>query len=184
MELDPSGDLIRAELKIKEGEAVVLRPARPDDRPLIEQMFRGCSSKTLYTRFLSPGLGVPLRYLDRLISHKPPETLALIALATDKETGKERVVGLMNFVETESGARGEIAIVVIDDYQNRRLGTAMLQVLYQLAQVRGICNFIADIDAGNRRVFHLIQRSGLPCKIAIDSGVAHAEVDMKGELKL
>lgn len=184
MELDESGDLIRAELRIKEGEIIVLRPASSEDRPLIEEMFRACSGKTLYTRFLSPGLGVPLRYLDRLITHKPPETLSLIALAKSGEDGRERVVGLMNFVETESGSRGEIAIVVVDDYQNRRLGTAMLHVLYELAQTRGIQNFIADIDAGNRRVFHLIQRSGLPCKISIDSGVAHAEVDMKGDLKL
>jgi GNAT superfamily N-acetyltransferase len=181
VELDASGDLIRMELKIREG-TVTLRPVTPADRQLIEEMFRACSSQTLYTRFLSPGLGVPLRYLDRLIAHKPPGVLALVAVA--ETAAKPRVVSLMNFIETEPGARGEIAIVVIDDYQNRGLGTAMLRVLYELERRRGIEKFIADIDAGNRRVFHLIKRSGLPCTIGIDSGVAHAEVEMKAEIKL
>jgi GNAT superfamily N-acetyltransferase len=138
-------------------------------------MFRSCSPDTLYTRFLSPGLGVPLRYLDRLMLHNPPAMMSLIAEVG--ENGEKRVAALMNFVQTKADNRGEIAIVVEDAYQNRGLGSAMLNCLYELAKHRKVKKFIADIDAGNRRVFHLIKRSGLPCRISIDQGVAHAELE-------
>jgi RimJ/RimL family protein N-acetyltransferase len=93
------------------------------------------------------------------------------------ENGEKRVAALMNFVQTKADNRGEIAIVVEDAYQNRGLGSAMLSCLYELAKHRKVKKFIADIDAGNRRVFHLIKRSGLPCRISIDQGVAHAELE-------
>jgi RimJ/RimL family protein N-acetyltransferase len=171
-----------AEVVLKDGRRVLVRPAAAEDRPAVELMFRSCSAETLYTRFLSPGLGVPLRFLTRLMDHRPPRTLALIAEIKEEE--KPRVLGLMNFVETEPPGRGEIAIIVQDDFQNRGLGRAMLRVLYDWSRAQGVTRFLADIEAGNRRVFHLIKRSGLPCTIGIDSGVAHAEVEMKAEIKL
>jgi len=174
---EESGAAMESELKLKDGAEVRIREARPEDRPALESMFRACSPETLYTRFLSPGLGVPLRYLDRLMLHRPPRVVSLVAETRDH--GEPRIVALMNFVETEPGARGEIAIVVVDDHQNRGLGSAMLQHLYQMAAGLGIKKLVADIDAGNRRVFHLIQRSSLPCQIRIDQGVAHAELEIE-----
>ena len=176
LEWSPEDEFLRARVRMKDGTAAELRPAQPEDRPRLELMFRSCSSETLYTRFLSPGLGVPLRYLNRLMEHRPPKILSLVAVVGAEE--QSRVVALMNYVETEPTPRGEIAIVVLDDFQNRGLGLGMLQCLYALAKAQGVKNFVADIDADNRRVFHLIQRSGLPCKISIDQGVAHAEVEM------
>jgi GNAT superfamily N-acetyltransferase len=175
-EFDESGEFRKAQLRLKDGRDLVIRPAVPEDRPGLEKMFRSCSSETLYTRFLSPGLGVPLRYLDRLMRHNPPAVLSLVA---DAETEAGRmIVALMNFVETEPGAHGEIAIVVEDDFQNCGLGSGMLQCLLELARKRGVRKFVADIDAGNRRVFHLIKSSELPARINIYQGVAHVELDM------
>jgi len=176
LEFDEKGNLVRAKVVMKDGTEAEVRPARPEDRPGLEAMFRSCSSETLYTRFLSPGLGVPLRYLDRFMMHVPPGIISLVAVLG--EDSKPRIVALMNFVETGPGACGEIAIVVADDCQNRGLGSGMLNCLFELARRREVEKFIADIDAGNRRVFHLIQTSGLPCKINIDQGVAHVEMDM------
>ncbi len=176
MELDEQGFLAREVVHTKDGREVVIRPATPEDKEGVERMFRACSSQTLYNRFLSPGLGVPLRYLDRLMRNNPPATLSLIGETVDK--GETRVVALLNFVRTAAG-RGEIAIVVVDDFQNRGLGRGMLRCLYQLAKEKGMEKFIADVDAANRRVFHLIKKSGLPCDISFEQGVAHAELDMK-----
>lgn len=175
VETDEQGNFLRETVETKDGLKLLIRPAAPGDRQGLEKMFRSCSSQTLYTRFLSPGLGVPLRYLDRLMIHKPPRILSIVAVAE----AEARIVALINFVETEPQTRGEIAIVVVDDFQNRGLGTAMLNCLFDVVRAAGVKKFIADIDAGNRRVFHLIERSGLPAKIGINQGVAHAEVDMK-----
>lgn len=161
------------DFKTKDGHDIVVRPVEGDDRQALEDMFRACSSDTLYTRFLSPGLGVPLRYLDRLMIHQPPGILSLVA------TAGENIIGLLNFVQHKSGNSGEMAIVVRDDYQNRGVGSGMLKLLYELAREHGVKKFIADIDAGNRRVFHLIQRSEFPAHIDINQGVAHVEMDVQ-----
>jgi GNAT superfamily N-acetyltransferase len=179
LQFDPDGGFREARLMVKDGRSFTVRPCRPDDKPLLERMFRSCSKETLYTRFLSPGLGVPLRYLDRLMRHNPPAVLSLMAEA--QEQGENIAVALMNFVSTGPGNQGEIAIVVQDDFQNNGLGSAMLQVLYELARKRGVKKFVADIDASNRRVFHLIKRSALPAEITIFQGVAHAELDMTAQ---
>jgi len=174
LEFDRQGSFVSEAVRIKDGREVTLRPARREDRQKIEHMFRSCSSATLYNRFLSPGQGVPMRYLDRLMMHNPPAYFSMVGEVDDG--GDKRIVSLLNFVETEPGARGEIAIVVTDEFQNKGLGTAMLRTLYSLAKKRGLKRFIADVDAGNRRVFHLIQKSELPCEFSFEQGVAHAEV--------
>ncbi|MFO8057719.1 MAG: GNAT family N-acetyltransferase [bacterium] len=161
------------EFESKDGKNIVVRPVRDDDRAALEDMFRSCSSDTLYTRFLSPGVRVPLRYLDRLMIHRPPGIVSLVALEG------ENVIGLLNFVRYEQGESGEIAIVVRDEYQNRGVGSGMLRFLYELARGHGVKKFVADIDAGNRRVFHLIQRSGFSSRIEINQGVAHVELYME-----
>ncbi|HUT55503.1 MAG TPA: GNAT family N-acetyltransferase [bacterium] len=176
LEFDAAGEFSRALVQTKDGREFVVRPCRPADRPLLERMFRSCSKETLYTRFLSPGLGVPLRYLDRLMRHNPPSVISLMAECG--EDGEPRAVALMNFVETGPENHGEIAIVVQDEFQNNGLGSVMLQLLYELARKKGVKKFVADIDASNRRVFHLIKRSAMPCTISIFQGVAHAELDM------
>jgi acetyltransferase len=164
-------------VRMKDGREALVRPATPEDRIGLEQMFHACSSETLFTRFLSPGLGVPLRYLNRLMDHQPPARIALIA--EDEEDGEKRVVALLNFVLTEPPQKAEIAIVVVDSRQNRGLGNGMLQCLLDAARQSGIRQIIADIDAGNRRVFHLIQRSKLPARMTIDQGVAHVELELR-----
>ncbi len=170
----PGDTAIRThEFESKDGRKITVRPVRSEDRQALEEMFRSCSSDTLYTRFLSPGLGVPLRYLDRLMIHKPPGIISLVA------ADGEKVVGLLNFVTNESGKGAEIAIVVRDDCQNVGVGSGMLRFLYDVAREHGVKKFIADIDAGNRRVFHLIQRSEFPSRIDINQGVAHVEMDVK-----
>jgi hypothetical protein len=175
---DEQGDFIDHELETKDGTGLVIRAARPEDREAVERMFRSCSGETLYTRFLSPGLGVPLRYLDRLIANHPPTATALVAETTDSP---RRVVALLNFIETEPGRAGEIAIIVLDEFQNRGLGLGLSNCLVELARRWKTKLFIADVDAGNRRVFHLIKRSGLPSTVSIDQGIAHVEMDTASE---
>jgi acetyltransferase len=171
---DERDEFLDHELETKDGTRVLIRPARPTDREAVEKMFRSCSGETLYTRFLSPGLGVPLRYLDRLIAHHPPAATALVAETVE---GAPRIVALLNLIETEPGEAGEIAIMVVDDFQNRGLGSGLSGCLVELAQRWRLKRFIADVDAGNRRVFHLIKRSGLPSAVSIDQGIAHVELD-------
>jgi len=176
LEFDQKGNFQHARLFSKDGEELTLRPSQPEDRDGLEKMFRSCSSETLYTRFLSPGLGVPLRYLDRLLINNPPRTMSMVAVKDEDEECS--IVGLMNMVMEKNSPHGELAIVVVDDYQNRGLGSAMLRCLYKIAKNFGLNKFIADVDATNRRVFHLIKRSGLPFETDIHQGVARVEVTM------
>jgi RimJ/RimL family protein N-acetyltransferase len=176
LEFDENGHFISATVSTKDGLDILLRAAVSEDKEGLEMMFRACSSETLYTRFLSPGLGVPLRYIDRLMKHSPPDDMSIIAEVS--ENGGGSIIALMNFVKTDKEKNAEIAIVVRDDFQNRGLGTSMLNCLSDIAKSYRINKIVADIDAGNRRVFHLIQRSGFPSEINIKSGVAHAEVNI------
>ena len=178
MEFDEQGYFINATVRTKDGEEIRVRPARPEDRDGLEKMFRACSSETLYTRFLSPGLGVPLRFMDRLIAHDPPQTSTLLGIAGSG--GNEKVVALLNFIETVPGESAEVAIVIQDLYQNRGLGGQLSRCIAEQATKRGVKRITADIDAGNRRVFRLIKGSGLPNDIDIDQGIAHVEIGVNG----
>ncbi len=54
----------------------------------------------------------------------------------------------------------EVALVILDTWQNRGLGTALFHALLEAAQARGHHRFRAWILADNVRMLHLIHRDG------------------------
>lgn len=137
-------------------DAFVLRPLRSGERRPVLEVFEGLSERSRRLRFL----GSKPRLLER--------DLAVLAdvgccgreavTATDRETG--RTVGIARFVRDADAPEAEIAFEVVDDWQGRGLGRALLQALGTLAREEGILRFRALIAFGNAPAFALVRGLG------------------------
>ena len=95
---------------------------------------------------------------------------AFIALA--REDGKDHAIGVVRLVlDKNDPDTAEFAIVLRDDYQREGLGTIMLDLLLQLALVRGIKRLRGVSLADNEGVHRLIQKCGFP----VTSHTSHGE---------
>jgi len=141
--------------RLRDGSSVLIRPIEPDDRELLRSGFHRLSERSRYLRFQSPLTELSdaqLSYLT-VVDHHEHEAL----LAIDSE--HDDAVGVARFVRVGDGV-AECAIVVADDWQNRGLGSELLERLVKRAHEEGIERFTALVLADNNDALRLLERLG------------------------
>jgi RimJ/RimL family protein N-acetyltransferase len=134
---------------LRDGSAVVIRPVRSSDAPLLADGFARPSAESRRTRLLrhkdelSPA---ELRYFTR-IDHHDHEALGALDDRTGRGAGVARYVRLANDPQA-----AEIAVTVVDAWQGRGLGTELLTRLADRARAEGIQRFTALVAVADRSV--------------------------------
>jgi len=140
---------------LRDGSSVLIRPIDPADRELLRSGFDDLSERSRYLRFQSPLTELSddqLSYLT-VVDHHDHEAL----LAIDPES--DDAIGVARFVRVNDGV-AECAIVVADKWQNRGLGSELLERLVERAQDEGIERFTALVLADNNDALRLLERLG------------------------
>ncbi len=134
-----------------------IRAVRSADGPGLAEAFEQLSETSRYRRFFSvkPHLSEQSLAYFTDVDHRDHE--ALVAVAPD--SGK--LVGVARFIrDPREPDQAEVAVTVIDSWQRRGLGTALLHHLAQRAAQEDIREFTADILAENRPMLTLAHRLG------------------------
>jgi RimJ/RimL family protein N-acetyltransferase/nucleotide-binding universal stress UspA family protein len=140
---------------LRDGSSVLIRAIEPEDRELLRSGFEDLSERSRYLRFQSPLTELSddqLSYLT-VVDHHEHEAL----LAIDPES--DDAVGVARFVRVSDGV-AECAIVVADEWQNRGLGSELLERLVERAHEEGIERFTALVLADNNDALRLLERLG------------------------
>jgi RimJ/RimL family protein N-acetyltransferase len=142
---------------LRDGSAVLIRPVRSTDAPLLADGFARLSAASRQMRFLGVKKqlsAAELRYLTDVDHH---DHEALVAL--DRAGGQG--VGVARYIrDADDPQAAEIAVTVVDDWQRRGLGTELLARLSDRARSEGIRRFTALADAGNVAVAAGLRNAG------------------------
>ena len=159
-----------ADVALRDGSTVHLRPVRADDRAALIAFLEGLSDESRWLRFFSLGLDADrMASLAAEIDYR--DRFGLIATAGPDHA----IVGHALYMRGEAD-RAEVAIAVADAYQGRGLGTIMLGQLGQAAADAGISTFEADVHSSNRRMIDVLRDSGFPVRMRSSSGSVRIEV--------
>lgn len=159
----------RLELVLKDGRLLLIRSIRPDDKAALADAFRQLSKESVHSRFLSfkKELGeVELAYLTELdfIHH-----VGLVAILPEIDPGK--IVGIARYIvidQESSDLLAEVALVVVDQYQAKGIGTALLKCLAAIALKAGIPTFEAYILRENLHIRDLFEHCGYRIHSEVD----------------
>jgi RimJ/RimL family protein N-acetyltransferase len=143
--------------RLRDGEEIVIRPIRPEDREELAAGMRRLSPESRYRRFLTPTSELSasqLRYLTE-VDHRDHEAL----IAVEPRTGHG--IGVARFVRSAGDPeRAEVAVAVADSWHGRGVATALLHRLVERAREEGVRRFSAEILAENRPVLDLMDDIG------------------------
>ena len=164
-----------AVVALRDGSRVVVRPVHPGDRALLLAGFERLGLQSRYRRFLA---GISelsddvVTYLTE-VDHHDHEALAAIDLATGEGVGVARFVRSLDRPDT-----AEAAVTVVDDWQGRGVGTALLDLLAERARAEGVVRFTALMLAENREMLELLEALGPVRVVDRHSGTVDIEAEL------
>ena len=146
-----------------------IRPLRRCEESTITDLYDHLSPRTRYLRFFSQMPRLPDDVVRMLACVDYRRQLALVA---EHDNGNcLEIVGLASFAAIDDGSV-EVALVIRDDWQRQRLGTALAGRLLQAAEARGFHRFIANVCSDNVEIRRLVKSLGDVVAMKMSGGIS------------
>jgi acetyltransferase len=143
---------------LKDGTVVLLRPIKPEDEPLMLELFNTFSEKTIVSRFFHLINVTTHEQLIRFTQIDYDREISIIAVC--QPPGRERILGIGQLIFDPKGEKAEFALVVGDPWQGRGLGTRLLDTCIAISQQRGVKDLWGEIIATNQPMGNLFKKMG------------------------
>ena len=157
-------------LELTGGTKVHVRPIVPEDEPLLHEAVAAMSERTVYFRFFSPMKRMPDALAHRLAVVDYNDRCALVA-TTHKPGSKERIVGVARYDRVPNMDVAETAVAVVDEFQRRGLGSALMTILGKVARDHGIKTFTLIVLPENQQMLGLLRKMGWIHRAKLSGGV-------------
>ena len=162
----------------KTGLEIFLRPVKISDEPLLKDFVHSLSDQSIYRRFISRRTDMPHEFLQKFVIIDYTDRMAIFAVI--KSEKKEEIVGVGRYFIDKTTHTAETAFAVRDDYQNKGIGTELLNYLTYLAQKQGLIGFTAEVLVDNRPMLHVFQKMGFDMQKRISSGLYELKMMFRG----
>lgn len=168
------------EWQTSDGTAFTLRPIRPDDEALMVDFHHQLSETSVYMRFF-----LPLK-LDFRVSHERLFTkcfidydreIAIVAEYTEDHSARH-LAGIGRLIRKHSDNTAEVAFLVADKFQNRGLGTLLLEKMILIARKEGISGLEGATLSENYGMKDVFARAGFrfsPPEDGVVTAVLHLQ---------
>lgn len=164
-------------LELTDGTKVDVRPIAPEDESLLHEAVAAMSERSVYFRFFSPLKRLPDALAHRLAVVDFKDRFALVATSR-KPTGQERIFGVARYDRAPSTDVAEVAVAVVDEFQRRGLGGALLAILARAAREHGIKNFTLIVLPENLQMLGLLRKMGWIHHAKLSGGVYDISFDL------
>jgi GNAT superfamily N-acetyltransferase len=162
-------------VELRDGTDVLVRPVRPEDKPLFVRGFEHFGQHSRYLRFM----GMKKRLsTDELaffteIDHRDHDAIGALDPVSGEGLGVARAVRMAGRPNA-----AEAAVAVIDDWQGRGLGSVLLRRLTARALEHGIDRFTASLFTDNTSMLRLFERLGPVHVRSIQGGSMQIDIEL------
>ena len=173
----PSPNFEPRVIELREGSSVHVRPIVPEDEPLLQEAVSAMSERSVYFRFFSPVKRLSDAMAHRLAVVDYKDRFALVA-TTHRPSSRERIVGVARYDRAAGTDIAEVAVAVIDEFQRRGLGGALLAILAGVAREHGIKSFSLIVLPENQQMLGLLRKMGWIHQARVSGGVYDISFDI------
>ena len=155
---------------LRDGRRIEIRAQRPEDREGLRAAVARASSESLYRRFFAVKRTFSEKEAHYFLDIDFVNHVALVAVAD--EGGRPTVIGGARYVIAEPG-RAEVSFAVIDEYQAKGIGSALMRHLAAIGRQAGLGQFFAEVLSENVPMLKVFERSGLVMTTKREGTVVH-----------
>ena len=158
------------------GIEVFIRPIKPEDAPLLEELFNTLSPRSIYYRFFSFMKVLPPKMLSYFTHIDYDRDMALVAL--EKTQNGERILGVSRYFSLPDLEEAEFAIAVGDPWQGKGVGGKLLECLISIAKERGLQTLTGSVLGVNTTMLSLARSKGATRKLIPGGGEYEIRLDL------
>ena len=161
--------------KLKDGPGVIIRPIRPEDEPLMEELLKGSSEQTLMLRFFRNISDMSHEQLVRYCNIDYDREMAFVAVILNGD--REQIIGEARISKLPDQENAEMAVVVGDQWQGQGIGKALLVHCLKIAKELGIKKIWMEILKTNTRMLYRAEKLGFQ-KASFDEDSLRVSLDL------
>ena len=161
--------------KLNNGPAVVIRPIRPEDEPLMDELLRTSSENTLTMRFFRKLSDMPHDQLTKYCHVDYDRELSFVAVI--REGDREKITGEVRMSKLPDQENAEMAVIVGDQWQGKGIGNALCLQCLKIARESGIKKMSMEILQVNARMLSRSEKMGFK-KVISDSDSVNVVLDL------
>jgi len=156
---------------------IFIRPIRPEDAPLLTDLFKSLSSRSVYLRFLSILKQLPHDMLVKLTQIDYDREIALVALS-GKET-YEKMLGVARVFIEQNKKHGEFSVITGDPWQGKGIGAELLKRCLAIAKERNMETVWGIVLAENTQMLKLGRKLGFKIKMIPGLNEYELRIDLR-----
>jgi acetyltransferase len=153
------------------GGEVTVRPVRPDDAQMLQELVRGLKPESRYFRFASAIKELPPGLLARLTLIDYDREMALVAVYVQRQAREdgsfdetERIVGVSRIITKPDQTRCEFSLLVADDFGGKGLGSRLMEGIMDAAREKGLSDIEGLVLTHNSDMLKLMRGLGFSVK--------------------
>ena len=170
-----SADKYSAIETLRDGARIEIRALAPDDEADLVAAVARTSAESMRRRFFV----VKRTFTDQetafFLNVDFANHVALVAVV--EEGGRPVIAGGGRYIVVRPG-EAEVAFAVVDEYQGRGIGGAVMRHLTAIARAAGLERFIAEVLVENLPMRRLFEKSGLQMSTKHESGVSYVRLQL------
>lgn len=160
------------------GLKIFIRPIKPEDAPLLVDLFSTLSATSIYFRFFRPMRSLSQEMLVRFTQIDYDRDMALVALQRGNGS-EERMLGVARIISDPEVTEAEFSIVVGDPWQGKGVGARLLELLVSIARERGLASLWGIVLPENTNMLALGRKLGFKVSREPQSSDYVLRIDLK-----
>ncbi|QDT91532.1 bifunctional acetate--CoA ligase family protein/GNAT family N-acetyltransferase [Gimesia algae] len=158
--------------RLKNGEDVLLRPIRPEDEPMWHTLLVACTPESIHARFHSLFRSITHGMATRYCFIDYDREMAIVAEV--KEKGERKLIGVGRLIAEPNHETAEYAILVVNPWQGKGLGTLLTRYCMEVAKSWGLQKVVAETDLDNQQMLATFRKQGFELRHDMDLGIVYA----------
>lgn len=165
---------------LKNGEAVTIRPIRPEDEPLVIKFHQGLSDRTVQLRYFRPfklSQRTAHERLTRICFIDYDRELALVVEHKAIDDSPE-IIAIGRLSKLRGRNEAELAVLVDDRYQHQGMGTELLRRLIDAAREEKLERVLCTILSENFEMIAICRKLNFQMETDLQEGTVDAQLQL------
>jgi acyl-CoA hydrolase len=151
---------------LRDGTEIFFRPVKPNDEPALSEMLYSLSEESIRTRYMAHTVVFPHRDIQRFTNIDYRQDIAIVGIIP--HVSGEEIVALAHYFLDPKTQVAEVAFLVQDEWQQKGMGTFLLDYISHIAKKRGVKKFYAKVLPTNEPMLAIFHNSGYKVNTEFD----------------